>query len=132
MFAVISRAALDGSASQTRFLSLHKTPEAAAVAAAARPDVDPSVGCARLAHNQASETALLFGEAARIDCRAWDVVSQSEFEAAVACARAAMDESFDADDVPEDFFVDALAANHRYIVRDPLTNALWLVDVLQD
>ena len=120
MYATIAITEMYGPETQVRLHSLHDDRDAAEEAAKARPDYDPSVGCARLGHNQAGETYLVVGEAAPWNSgTVWDVSTGAEYEAAIAAAREALGDDFDPNDVPEEYVLAAMAENGRYILQDP-------------
>jgi len=120
MFATLAITEMYGPETKVRLAGLYETCDAARTAADARPDYDPSVGCARLAHDQASETDLVVGTATRWDpgC-AWDLTTQDEDAAAIAAAHEALGEDFDPNDIPEEYALAAMAENGRHVVQDP-------------
>lgn len=127
MYATIAITEMYGPETQVRLHSLHEERAAAEEAAEARPDHDPSVGCARLGHNQASETELVVGAARYWDSgnSAWDLATPDEEDFAIAAACEALDKDFDPNDVPEEYVLATMAKNGRYILQDPEEPAIF-------
>lgn len=127
-YAVVAVTEYYGPETRRSIHSLHESEaEARAVAEGNSPDYDASVGCCRLAHNQASATALTVGTAERFDGDLWDFSTGAEDDAACAAARAALGRDLGPEDDTSQYLLEAMADNGRYVLRDPESLDLYLV-----